>query len=387
MIKREAEATVKELARGYPVVIITGPRQSGKTTLAKSAFPDKEYVSLENLHTRGSANEDPRLFLDRYPDGAIFDEVQHCPDLLSYMQEAIDFRSSTGDFILTGSQRFGVLSGITQSLAGRAAHLELLPFSLSELSDSIPSYTLDGILYSGLYPPVHDRELDPGIWAGNYIRSYVERDVRRLINVKDLSVFQRFVGLCAGRIGQLVNLSSMAADAGITHNTAKEWIFLLEACYIVFLLRPHHRNFRKRLIKSPKLYFHDTALASWLLSIETERAMDLSPMRGPLFENLIVSEMMKTRYNSGRMNNLHFWRDRAGHEVDVIVDRGDVLIPVEMKSGQTVTTDSFKGLNWMKVLASEDDSFLVYGGDRSYRRAGTSVISWRDHAALRSIQI
>ncbi|MCD4774903.1 MAG: ATP-binding protein [Candidatus Aegiribacteria sp.] len=386
MIKREAEATVKELARGYPVVIITGPRQSGKTTLARSAFPDKEYVSLENLDTRGSANEDPRLFLDRYPDGAIFDEVQHCPDLLSYMQEAIDFSSSTGDFILTGSQRFGVLSGITQSLAGRAAHLELLPFSLSELSDFIPSYTLDGIMFSGLYPPVHDRELDPGIWAGNYIRSYVERDVRRLINVKDLSVFQRFVGLCAGRIGQLVNLSSMAADAGITHNTAKEWISLLEACYIVFLLRPHHRNFSKRLIKSPKLYFHDTGLASYLLSIETERTMNLSSMRGPLFENLIVSEMLKTRYNSGRRNNLHFWRDRAGHEVDVIVDRGDVFIPVEMKSGQTVTTDSFKGLNWMKALASEDDSFLVYGGERSYYRAGTSVISWRDHTAIRSIQ-
>ncbi len=386
MIKREAEATVKKLALSYPVVIITGPRQSGKTTLAVSAFPDKEYVSLENLDTRASANDDPRLFLERYPDGAIFDEIQHCPNLLSYMQEKIDFSRKTGTFILTGSQRFGVLSGISQSLAGRASHLKLLPFSLQELSNTIPSYTLDSILFTGLYPPVHDRELDPGIWAGNYIRSYVERDIRRMINVRDLSVFQRFVGLCAARIGQLVNLSSMASDAGITHNTAKEWISLLEACYIVFLLRPHHRNFRKRLIKSPKLYFHDTGLASWLLSIETERAMNLSPMRGPLFENLIVSEMLKTRYNSGRRNNFHFWRDRAGHEVDVVVDRGDKLIPVEMKSGQTVTTDSFKGLNWWKELASEDDSFLVYGGDRSYHGVGTSVISWRDYAALRSIQ-
>ena len=386
MIKREVEATVKKLALSYPVVIITGSRQSGKTTLAVSAFPDKEYVSLENLDTRASANDDPRLFLERYPDGAIFDEVQHCPDLLSYMQEKIDFSRKTGTFILTGSQRLGVLSGISQSLAGRASHLELLPFSLQELSNTIPSYTLDSILFTGLYPPVHDRELDPGIWAGNYIRSYVERDIRRMINVRDLSVFQRFVGLCAARIGQLVNLSSMASDAGITHNTAKEWISLLEACYIVFLLRPHHRNFRKRLIKSPKLYFHDTGLASWLLSIETERAMNLSPMRGALFENLIVSEMLKTRYNSGRRNNLHFWRDRAGHEVDVVVDSGDKLIPVEMKSGQTVTTDSFKGLNWWKVLASEDDSFLVYGGDHSYQRTGTAVISWRDYAALRSIQ-
>jgi predicted AAA+ superfamily ATPase len=386
MIKREAEATVKKLALSYPVVKITGPRQSGKTTLAVSAFPDKEYVSLENLDTRASANDDPRLFLDRYPDGAIFDEVQHCPDLLSYMQKKIDFSRNTSTFILTGSQRFGVLSGISQSLAGRTAHLELLPFSLQELSNNIPSYTLDGILFTGLYPPVHDRELDPGIWAGNYIRSYVERDIRRMINVRNLSVFQRFVGLCAARIGQLVNLSSMASDAGITHNTAKEWISLLEACYIVFLLRPHHRNFRKRLIKSPKLYFYDTGLASWLLSIETERAMNLSSMRGPLFENLIVTEMLKTRYNACRRNNLHFWRDRAGHEVDVVVDRNDELVPVEMKSGQTVTADSFKALSWWKVLASEDDSFLVYGGDRSYQRTGTSVISWRDHNALRSIQ-
>ncbi len=386
MIKREAEATVKELALGYPAVIITGPRQSGKTTLAKSAFPDKEYVSLENLDTRASANEDPRLFLDRYSDGAIFDEVQHCPDLLSYMQEMIDSGTRTGMYILTGSQRFGILSGITQSLAGRAAYLELLPFNLSELSDSISSSTLDSILFTGLYPPVYDRALDPGKWAGNYIRSYVERDIRRMINVRDLSVFQRFVGLCAARIGQLVNLSGMAADAGITHNTAKEWLSLLEACYIVFLLQPHHRNFRKRLIKSPKLYFHDTGLASWLLSIETEKAMNLSSMRGPLFENLIVSEMLKTRYNSGRRNNLHFWRDRAGHEVDVVIDREDRLIPVELKSGRTVTADSFKSLEWWKKLALEDDSFLVYGGDRSYHRTGTSVISWRDSPALRSLQ-
>jgi len=320
-----------------------------------------EYVSLENLDTRASANEDPRLFLDRYTDGAIFDEAQHCPDLLSYMQERIDFGNSSGRFILTGNQRFGVLSGVTQSLAGRAAHLELLPFSLSEISSATPSYTLDGILYTGLYPPVHDRALDPGIWAGNYIRSYVERDIRRLINVRDLTVFQRFVALCAARIGQLVNLSSIAADAGITHNTAKEWISLLEVCYIVFLLRPHHRNFRKRLIRSPKLYFHDTGLASWLLSIETERAMNLSAMRGPLFENLMISEMLKVRYNAGRRSNLHFWRDRAGHEVDVVVDRGDNLVPVEMKSGQTVTADSFKSLTWWKNLASQHDSFLVYG--------------------------
>ncbi|MCK5842276.1 MAG: ATP-binding protein [Candidatus Sabulitectum sp.] len=383
MIKREAEVTVKKLAEGYPVVIITGPRQSGKTTLAKSAFPHKEYVSLENLDMRRFAIDDPRLFLDRFPHGAILDEVQYCPDLLSYMQEKIDFSHHTGTWILTGSQQFGVLSGVTQSLAGRAAYIELLPFTLSELPDED---NLDKVLLTGLYPPVYDRKLDPGIWAGNYIRSYVERDVRRLINVRDLGVFQRFIGLCAARIGQLLNLSNLAADAGITHNTAKEWISLLEACYIVYLLRPHHRNFRKRIIKSPKLFFHDTGLASWLLSIETEKAMNLSSMRGPLFENLIVSEMLKSRYNQGKRSNLHFWRDRAGHEIDLVIDKADRLIPVEIKSGQTLASDSFKGLNWWKQLAGENRSFLVYGGDSSYERTGTSVISWRDNSGLLAVQ-
>ncbi|RKZ01444.1 AAA family ATPase [Candidatus Fermentibacteria bacterium] len=382
MINRNAETTVKTLAEGYPVVIITGPRQSGKTTLARSVFPAMEYVSLENLDTRRSAIEDPRMFLDRFPRGAVLDEVQHCPDLLSYMQEKIDFSGTAGSWILTGNQQFGVLSEITQSLAGRAAYVELLPFSVSELKDE---NNLDKVLYSGLYPPVYDRNLDPGIWAGNYIRSYVERDVRRYINVKNLSVFQRFIGLCAARIGQLLNLSNIAADAGITHNTAREWISVLEASYIVFLLRPHHRNFRKRILKSPKLYFHDTGLASWLLSIETQKAMNLSPMRGPLFENLVISEILKARYNQGKQSNLYFWRDRAGHEVDLIVEDADRLIPIEIKSGQTVTTDYFKGINWWKNLTGEKESYLVYGGDSSYQRTGTSVISWRNDAGLERI--
>ncbi len=298
------------------------------------------------------------------------------------MQEKIDFSGTAGSWILTGSQQFGVLSEITQSLAGRAAYVELLPFSVSELKDE---NNLDKVLYSGLYPPVYDRNLDPGIWAGNYIRSYVERDVRRYINVKNLSVFQRFIGLCAARIGQLLNLSNIAADAGITHNTAREWISVLEASYIVFLLRPHHRNFRKRVLKSPKLYFHDTGLASWLLSIETQKAMNLSPMRGPLFENLVISEILKARYNQGKQSNLYFWRDRAGHEVDLIVEDADRLIPIEIKSGQTVTTDYFKGINWWKNLTGEKESYLVYGGDSSYQRTGTSVISWRNDAGLERI--
>jgi len=385
MIKRNAATTVRDLAGQYPAVLITGPRQSGKTTLAKAAFPDKTYVSLENLDTRAFANDDPRLFLDRYGDGAVLDEVQHCPHLFSYMQERIDADGSTGRYILTGSQRLGIESDITQSLAGRAAYLELLPFSMSELKGSIGDDSLDRILYTGLYPPVHDRDLAPGIWAQNYVRTYVERDLRRILNIRDLNTFQRFLRLCAARTGQLLNYSSLASDAGITHNTAREWISVLGATYIVFLLRPHHRNFSKRLIKSPKLYFHDTGLAAWLLHIETEAHMNISSMRGPLFENLMISEMLKYRYNRGRTSNLYFWRDRTGHEIDAVVQDGENLIPVEMKSGKTLTSDSFKTLKWWKDLASEDRAYLVYGGDESFPRSFAEVLSWRDTEALGSL--
>jgi uncharacterized protein len=385
MIKRDALETLRELAGDYPAVIVTGPRQSGKTTLAVTAFPGKVYVSLENLDVRAHANEDPRGFLSRYPDGAILDEVQHAPDLLSYMQELIDFGSSARNWVLTGSQRFGVLSGFTQSLAGRAAYLELLPFSLNELSGRLPGLSLDSVLLSGLYPPVHDRKLDPGIWSQNYIRSHLERDVREAVNVRDLSSFRKFLKLAAARTGQLLNLSNLACETGITHNTAKHWLSVLEAGYIVFLLYPHHRNFSKRIVKTPKLYFHDTGLASSLLSIDTEASMNLSPMRGNLFENLVVSEFLKSRLNRGMRENAFFWRDNTGHEIDVLIETSGRLLPVEIKSGATVTTAMFKGLDWWSRLSGNEGAFLVYGGDASFRRESTEVLSWRSISMIETM--
>lgn len=381
MIKRDAQHTLEKLSTSFPVVIITGPRQSGKTTLATMTFPCKPYISLENIDYREAASADPREFLARYPSGCIIDEVQHVPMLVSYLQEIIDFDATCGKWILTGSQRFGVLSGISQSLAGRAAYLELLPFSLNEITGN----DLDQVLVKGLYPPVYDRDLDPGTWAQNYIRSYVERDVRMLVNVRDLSTFRRFLRLCAARTGQLLNLTNLAADAGITHNTAKAWISVLEASYIVFLLQPHHRNFRKRLIRSPKLYFHDTGLAAWLLSIDSDRSMNISPARGALFENLIISELIKTRLNRGRQSNLFFWRDRTGHEADIIIDRGNSLIAVEVKSGSTIAGDTLAGLRWWGDLSGEESLNLVYGGDSSYTRDRLSILSWKDIKGIISL--
>lgn len=269
LIPRDAESTIRRLAEGYPVVAITGPRQSGKTTLVRALFGERPFVSLEDLDERELARDDPRAFLARFPDGAVLDEIQRAPDLFSYLQTRVDEDGRPGLFILTGSQQFDLLAGITQSLAGRVALVRLLPFSLGELqrAEQAPS-ALEDLLFQGLYPPIHDRRLDPVIWYGNYVRTYVERDVRQIINVQDLSVFQRFVRMCAGRCGQLLNLTSLGNDCGISHATARSWLSVLEASYLVYLLRPHRRSFGKRLVKSPKLYFYDPGLAARLLGIQ-----------------------------------------------------------------------------------------------------------------------
>ncbi|MDP2108299.1 MAG: AAA family ATPase, partial [Rhodocyclaceae bacterium] len=263
MIPRTASATLARMATGFPVIVVTGPRQSGKTTLAQASFPDKPYVSLENLNERAFAQEDPQGFLGRYPVGAIIDEVQHVPALFSFIQTRVDAARRMGEFILTGSHNFGLMASVAQSLAGRAGIVQLLPFSLGELAAAgrLPA-TLDDLLYCGLYPPLHDRPLDPAQWFGSYILAYLERDLRQLANVHDLGLFQRFIALCAARTGQLLNLSSLALDCGIGQTTARNWLDLLQASYVIFLLRPHHRNFGKRLVKSPKLYFCDTGLAA-----------------------------------------------------------------------------------------------------------------------------
>lgn len=381
MIRRHAATTLQTLAKGYPVLAITGPRQSGKTTLARSTFPDKPYVSLEDLDTRAFAQEDPRGFLDRFSAGAILDEAQRCPALFSYLQTRVDADQRMGAFVLTGSQQFGLLSNITQTLAGRAGLVQLLPFSMLELQqDGVPPGSLDELLWRGLYPPLYDRDLGPAQWFSNYATSYVERDVRQLIEVQNLSLFQRFLKMCAARCGQLVNLSALANDCGVTHKTVSAWLSVLEAGYVVFLLQPHHQNFGKRLVKTPKLYFHDTGLAAYLMGIADAQHLSIHSARGALFENWVVSELLKSRFNQGLNANLYFWRNNTGEEVDVIIEQGEQLTPVEVKSGKTFHSDFLSGLaKWARYAgAAALPAHLVYGGDDSMQRSGVAVHAWQD---------
>jgi len=384
MIPRHATSTLLSLATGYPIVALTGPRQSGKTTLARYTFADKPYVSLEDLDVRAFAQEDPRGFLARYPAGAILDEAQACPTLFSYLQTRVDSKQRMGEFVLTGSQQFGLLSGITQTLAGRVGLVQLLPFSMAELHDcgALPA-SLDDVLWRGLYPPIHDRSLAPAQWFSNYVMTYVERDVRQLIEVQNLSLFQRFLKMCAARCSQLLNMTSLANDCGVTHKTIGAWLSVLEAGYVVFLLQPHHRNFGKRLVKTPKLYFHDTGLVAYLLGIQDAGHMAIHSARGALFENLVISELQKRRYNQGLVSNLSFWRNSTGEEVDVVIEQGEQLMPIEIKSGQTFNAEFVSGLNtWARYASKAGDAALpaqlVFGGEGSFVRSGVQVHGWRE---------
>jgi len=362
-------------------VTITGPRQSGKTTLAKTLFEHKPYFSLEDPDIRHLAMDDPRGFLSRMPQGAVLDEVQRAPELFSYLQTHVDSEGQPGLFLLTGSQHFGLMSQITQSLAGRTGFVELLPFSTKELDlGAVRPSSLDQMLFKGGYPPLYDRDLEPDLWFPSYVSAYIERDVRQLLGVQDLITFQRFLRLCAGRSGQLLNLSSLATDCGITHNTAKAWISVLEASFILFRLPPHHANFRKRLVKSPKLYFHDTGLLCWLLGIRAPGQLATHPLRGSIFETFIVSELQKTCKNILQNNTLFFWRDSNGREVDVIIEHEGRLLPIEIKSGQTLNRDFFSGLEyWMKLAGGTATSpALIYGGDQNTSRGDITVFSWNN---------
>lgn len=383
MIPRDAHTILQTFAAGFPIVGITGPRQSGKTTLARAVFGDRPYASLEDPDTRAFATDDPRGFLKGFPDGAVLDEVQRCPSLFSYLQTRVDQTGRCGEFVLTGSQQFGMVSAITQSLAGRAGLLALLPFALSELrqADRVPT-SVDEALWRGAYPPVHDRPVEPSIWYSNYVQTYLERDVRQLIQVRDLTQFQRFLRLCAGRTGQLLNQSALADETGVSHNTIREWLSVLEASYIIHRLPPQHRNFNKRLVKTPKLYFIDTGLAAWLLGIETASQLASHPLRGELFETWVVGEYLKHRFNGGRPSNLTFWRDRHGHEVDLLVETGDRLQPIEIKAGATVHRDAFKGLRrWLELAGgSAANPVLIYAGDQRQQRQGIAVRPWHDLA-------
>jgi hypothetical protein len=394
-IERHLGATLRKVAQEYPAVTLTGPRQSGKTTLLKAVFPDHAYASLEDPDVRAFALDDPRGFLGQFRGPVLLDEAQRAPDLFSYIQTLVDADDTTGRFILSGSQNFLLMRSIGQTLAGRTAVLHLLPFSQAELQGREP-LSLDDLgrevprhaprakddpmaaLVRGGYPRIHDKGLDPGRWFADYYRTYVERDVRDLVNVGDLEAFGRFLRLCAGRSAQLLNLSSLAGDCGITHTTARRWLSILVTSFLVTLLRPHHRNFNKRLIKAPKLYFLDTGLLCYLLRIRHADDLRIHASRGAVFETFVVAELLKNQLHRGEEPDLYFWRDAAGHEIDVLVERGTGQVPIEVKSSETVAEDFFSGIDyWRKLLGDPDaPAALVYGGERSFRRRGVSVHSW-----------
>ncbi|MEZ0329685.1 MAG: ATP-binding protein [Dissulfuribacterales bacterium] len=374
LIDRTAEEYLLRFAGQYPVVTITGPRQSGKTTLCRKVFGNKKYLSLENLDTRQFAKEDPRGFLAGISDGAVLDEVQHAPDLLSYIQTIVDERQKNGLFILTGSQQFEVTNTINQSLAGRTAILKLLPFSLEELGIHASGITIDKLMLTGFYPRIWKDGLDPAHAMASYIETYVERDIRQLVHIKDLTLFQRFLKLCAGRIGQLLNLNSLASDCGISHQTARNWLTLLEASYILFRLPPYFTNISKRLVKSPKLYFYDVGLASHLLGLENENHISRDPLRGSLFENMVIVEAIKYRLHRGRRPNFYFFRDSNGNEVDLLINIGPEFYPIEIKAGMTINRDYFKGLDYFaRFFSTPHGRGLVYGGDESQQRSNVSI--------------
>jgi len=385
MLPRQLSTTFTRLARSFPILAITGPRQSGKTTLARAMFADKPYVSLEDPMERAFAEEDPRGFLARFANGAIFDEAQRWPDLFSHLQGLVDEDRSPGRFVLTGSQQFGLLAGVTQSLAGRVSITRLLPLAASELIGVADgTHGLDTMLWRGGYPALHTQPVEPHDWFASYVATYLERDVRQVLKVQDLGTFQRFLRLCAGRTGQLLNLSALAGEAGINHATARAWLSVLESSDITFTLAPYHRNFGKRLVKTPKLYFVDTGLATWLLGVRTVDMLTLHPMRGALFENWVITEHLKQRYNAGNSGDLYFWRDNNGVEADLLYELPDGSIQtVEIKSGQTPTSDYIRAGQKSARFVTEPTAppRLIYGGDTSFQRSGVDVVSWRSLAA------
>jgi uncharacterized protein len=394
MIPRLMTSTLLRLSKTFPVLGVTGPRQSGKTTLVRELFKDKPYVSLEDPQERAFAEEDPKGFLKRFEKGAIFDEAQRWPDLFSHLQGMVDQDRVPGRFIVTGSQQFSLLAGITQSLAGRIGMTRLLPLQGLELAQDHQS-KLDQRLYVGSYPAIHTtHQNSPELphasqdWFASYVLTYIERDVRQLINVQDLGVFQRFIQLCAARTGQLLNVASLANEAGVNEATTRSWLSVLESSDLVYLLRPYHRNFGKRLVKSPKLYFVDTGLAVWLLSIRDEAMLNLHPMRGALFETYVVMEHVKHRYNQGLPADIYFWRDSNGVEADLVyevpVQEDDQILQklqtIEIKSGSTITTDFVKQGKKSNQFAGLDAMapVLIYGGDESLTRSGIHFQSWQN---------
>lgn len=393
MFPRLLAPYLRQDATYYPVLTLTGPRQSGKTTLARATFPDHAYVSLEAPDQRRFASADPRGFLAQFTGPVILDEIQHTPDLLSYIQVSVDDDGRPGRFVLTGSQNLLVMSQVAQTLAGRTAVLHLVPFSRAEVErQDQPEPVSPEMLFEnlatrldvwqtiriGFYPRIHDRGVPPEVWLPDYLQTYLERDVRTLTNVGDLALFDRFLTLSAGRVAQLVNYSALATDCGIAVDTARRWHSILQTSFIAFVLKPHHRNFNKRVVRTPKLFFYDTGLLCHLLGIREVSQLVSHPLRGALFENYIVAEVAKSYLHHRLTLPLFFWRDQAGHEIDLLIDTGDHLHAVEIKSGQTIDGDMLSGLRWWTRLAGAPAgrATLVYGGNERHVRDGIAVRPW-----------
>jgi predicted AAA+ superfamily ATPase len=382
-IDREIESEVIKGAAGFPVVTITGPRQSGKTTMIQHIFPDKAYVSLENPDNYEIAKTDPRGFLNRHLKGVILDEVQRVPELLSYIQGIVDEYNVPGMFILSGSQQFNLMSGVSQSLAGRTAIFKLFPFSMSELG-SLNESSINRMLYKGFYPRIWSSDLQPTMFYSNYIESYIERDLRQIVNIKDLDKFRTFVRLCAGRVGQVFIASHLANETGVSVHTINSWISILETSYIVFQLPPFHTNINKRLTKSHKLYFYDVALVNNLLRIQTPDQLDGHPLRGALFENLVVADIVKSRRNKGYLDNFYFYRDSNQNEVDLIIDNLLTIDAVEIKSTETFNKSLLKGLNYIRKIIPVKtlQTYFCYAGLQEMHFQDHQLVHFRNISGM-----
>ncbi len=383
MINRQLEPSLLKVAAQLPVVAVLGPRQSGKTTLVKATFSEHRYISLENPDQRRFALEDPKGFLENYknPAGIILDEFQNVPEILSYIQEIVDREQKPGYFILTGSQNFLLLEKITQTLAGRIGLLTLLPLSINELRcDNLLPESIYTLIFKGEYPRLYAYSIDIEMWYKDYITTYIERDVRQIVNITDLTLFRNFLELCAGRIGQVLNITSLANDTGITTKTAQSWLSLLQASYIIYTLQPYYKNFSKRIIKSPKLYFYDTGLACSLLNIESDQQLMSHYLKGGLVESLLITELIKSYYNCNKRPRVYFWRDSHGNELDILIERADNLIPVEIKAGKTINSDFFKGISyWDKLFPDRSNKgYIIYTGDENQTRSKAQVLSWKN---------
>jgi predicted AAA+ superfamily ATPase len=376
MIDRLVEEELQTLRREFPIIAIMGPRQSGKTTLARKAFPDFDYASLEDVDHREFAANDPRGFLARYGRNTIFDEIQRVPELFSYLQTHVDGMKKNGKIVITGSSNFLLMERISQSLAGRIGITKLLPFCAAEM-ESLET-DLGTILFKGGYPRIHDQNIRPEVFYKNYIATYIEKDIRQIKEISKLSAFTKFMRILAGRTGQELNASAIGDECGVTHNTVAEWISLLEASFLVCRIKPYHRNYNKRLVKNPKIYFTDTGLVCGLLGIRSAAELEYHFLRGSIFETFVVSELLKHNFSTGERFDIYFWRDNHKKEVDLVIDSGSSQIAVEIKSGETIHESSFDGLRYWMSLAEKkpEEMFLVYGGKESGIRNGMNVVGW-----------